>query len=152
MAAPPRHPTRVLAASLVVGALLVTAACSGGSSDRSAAAFGSTAKGAVRTSDDPTGGADEIAVRTYGYGPSAAPGVTYQSDVVMVPSGPAAIRGASADGLVWTLDAQAEGVGDLEVGSVLVASGRATGRVVDLQDDSLCPSCRSSPACRSRVA
>ena len=133
MAAPPRHPMRVLAVSLLTAALFITAACSGGSSDLTDALSGST-KGAVRTSDDPTGGADQSAVRTYGYGPSAAPGVTYQPDVVMVPSGPAAIRGASDDGVVWTLDAHAAGVADVKVGSVLVASGRATGRVVDLQD------------------
>ena len=52
----------------------------------------------------------------------------------MVPAGPAAIRSATTDGLVWTLDSAAKGVSDLKVGSILLASGRATGRVVAISD------------------
>lgn len=84
----------------------------------------------------PTGGAATAASRaateTYGYGPSPAPGVVYQPDVVMIGAGPAAVRAASDDGMVWTLLKSAPGVGSLKVGSVVVATSRATGRVVSI--------------------
>jgi hypothetical protein len=115
----------------VVGLLtclaVIGAACSGGGSSASPGRNGSAA--------GPTGGADDSAVQTYGYGPQPADGVTYQPDVVMVPAGPAAVRSATTDGLVWTLDRSAKGVNDLKVGSILLATGRAAGRVVALRDD-----------------
>lgn len=104
---------------------MIGAACSGGGSSNANSPAG----------QGPTGGASDTAVQTYGYGPEPAPGVTYQPDVVMVPAGPAAIRSATTDGLVWTLDRAAKGVGDLKVGSVLLATGRAAGRVVRLRDE-----------------
>jgi hypothetical protein len=113
----------------------VAAACGGGASDRSATAGSSRHGGSTASSDDPTGGASAAQVASYGYGPSAAAGVTYQDDVVMVPAGPAAVRSVTTDGLVWTLDGGAAGVGDLRVGSVLVATARATGRVVKIRED-----------------
>ena len=112
---------------------LVAAACSGsGSSLTKASGPAKTNAGAAA---DPSGGADDSAVRTYGYGPEPAAGVTYQPGVVMIAAGPAAIRAATTDALVWTLDRAAKGVSDLKIGSVLVATGRATGRVVALRDE-----------------
>ncbi len=110
---------------------LVGAACTGGGSS-SSSPKGSSGGG---SGSGPTGGADKSAVQTYGYGPEPLAGVSYQPDVVMVPSGPAAIRSATTDGMVWTLDRAAKGVADLKVGSILLATGRATGRVVALHDD-----------------
>ena len=109
---------------------LVGAACSGGGSSSSSNPSASGGSGS-----GPTGGADASKVATYGYGPASEPGVRFQPNVVMVPGGPAAIRSATTDGLVWTLDRAAKGVGDLKVGSILLATGRAAGRVVALRDD-----------------
>lgn len=111
---------------------LLGSGCSGGGSTNDGASNGPLSTGSDAES---TGGADDSAVQTYGYGPKPAAGVTYQPDVVMVPAGPAAIRSASSDGMVWTLDRAAKGVGDLKVGSILVATGRAAGRVVALSDE-----------------
>lgn len=57
------------------------------------------------------------------------PAITYGPDTVHIPSGPAAVRSSTDDGMIWTLDARAEGVDRLEVGSVLLATERAVGRV-----------------------
>ncbi len=122
---------RVSVIATLAALALVAAACSGGGSSNGA----SNKSSGGGSAGDPTGGADKSAVATYGYGPEPATGVEYQPDVVMVPAGPAAIRSATTDGLVWTLDRAAEGVGDLKVGSVLLATGRAAGRVVALRDD-----------------
>lgn len=70
----------------------------------------------------------------YGYGAIRVPGVTLQPDVVIVGGGPEAIRGADADGLVWTIDRSAPGAAQLHVGSVMVMTSRATGRVAEIQD------------------
>ena len=110
---------------------LVGAACSGGGSSNNS----SNPSSGGGSGSGPTGGADKSKVATYGYGPVPEPGVSYQPGVVMVPAGPAAIRSATTDGLVWTLDRAAKGVGDLKVGSILLATGRAAGRVVALRDD-----------------
>jgi hypothetical protein len=125
-----RRRARTVAVAAVVAIATMAAACGGSSGGGSGHGSGAL----TRASKDPTGGAATDRVDTYGYGPSAAPGVTYQDDVVMVPAGPAAIRGASPDGLTWTLDGGADGVDALRVGSVLVATGRATGRVVEVHD------------------
>ena len=125
--------------TLVTGALsclvLVAAACSSSSSGSSLSKSSDAPTINAGSASDPTGGADDSAIRTYGYGPAPAAGVTYQPGVVMIPAGPAAIRAATTDALVWTLDRSAKGVADLKIGSVLVATGRATGRVVALRDE-----------------
>jgi hypothetical protein len=66
------------------------------------------------------------ALRTYGYGPTPNPAVTFQPDVVVVGGGPASIRWASADGHTWAIDPAAPGASKLQVGSV--------GRVLDISD------------------
>jgi hypothetical protein len=75
--------------------------------------------------------ADPAAI--YGFGPQPDPRVTYQPDVVLIGGGPAAIRGMSQDGLVWTLDAGAAGVDQLAVGKVMFASSAAVGRVMRVE-------------------
>jgi hypothetical protein len=75
------------------------------------------------------------AVTTYGYGPSPSPSVTFQPDVVVVGGGPASIRWASDDGHTWAIDPSAPGASKLKVGSVMMLTSRAVGRVVDLQDE-----------------
>jgi hypothetical protein len=77
--------------------------------------------------------ADE-ALRTYGYGPSANPAVTFQPDVVVVGGGPASIRWAGEDGHTWAIDPAAPGADKLQVGSVMLLTSRAVGRVLDVQD------------------
>ena len=79
----------------------------------------------------PPAGTTESA-RTYGYGPVRDRSVTYQPDVVLIGGGPEAIRSASANGLTWTIDGDAEGAGDLEPGKVMYVTSRAVGRVVDV--------------------
>jgi hypothetical protein len=76
----------------------------------------------------------EKAIRNYGYGPAANGSANYQPDVVPIPDGAAAIRSASADGLTWTMDRNAKNVSKLKIGSVMLATSFATGRIVALQD------------------
>lgn len=66
-----------------------------------------------------------------GFTPDAR--VTLQDDVVVVQGGSDAIRSASADGLTWFLNPDAEGADDLVVGQVMIATSRAVGRVVDVR-------------------
>jgi hypothetical protein len=72
---------------------------------------------------------------TVGYAPAAHPAVKYQPDVVVVGGGPAAVRWASSDGLTWAIDRKAPGVDKLRVDSVLLATSRAAGRVIEMHDD-----------------
>ena len=95
-----------------------------GSSDGSPAANAPTN---TMSSDD--------AIRTYGYGPSASPSVTFQPDVVVVGGGAASVRWASDDGHTWAIDPAAPGASKLKVGSVMMLTSRAVGRVVDLRDE-----------------
>jgi hypothetical protein len=60
------------------------------------------------------------------------PGVTYQPDVVVIGGGANAIRGVSSDSLTWTIDGSAPGASQLHVGSVMLATTLASGRVVKL--------------------
>ncbi len=73
------------------------------------------------------------AVSAYGYGPIKDPDTTYHPDVVALPDGPRAIRGVSADRMVWILDGGAKGVADLARGKVLFASSDALGRVLRME-------------------
>jgi hypothetical protein len=73
------------------------------------------------------------AVARYGEAPARNPaGFTYQPDVVVVGGGAAAVRSVSDDGLIWTVDAGAAGIGDLDVGKVMFLTSRAAGRVADI--------------------
>jgi hypothetical protein len=79
--------------------------------------------------------ASEEAVRAFGHGPSADGAAVYQPDVVIIEGGPAAIRGASSNGLMWKVDAGAGGAAGLKVGVVMFATSRAVGRVAAIVDD-----------------
>lgn len=61
---------------------------------------------------------------------------TYQPDVVFVEGGPGAIVSASPDGVVWTVDAGADGADDVEVGKVMYVTSRAVGRVARVERSS----------------
>jgi hypothetical protein len=73
------------------------------------------------------------AALTYGTGPVRDPSITYQPDVVIVEGGPRAIRSASSDGLIWTIDGKARGAQDVRPGKVLYATSRAVGRVQEVR-------------------
>lgn len=74
------------------------------------------------------------ALKTYGYGATPT-GADYQPDVVVVGGGAASIRNASGNGLVWTIAKDAPGADKLQVGSVMVLTSVATGRVAAIHDD-----------------
>lgn len=104
--------------------VLLLAGCGGGSGD-----------GPAPAANRPSGvgpGSPE-AVARYGYGPSKDKSITYQPGVVLIEGGPDAIRAASDDGLVWTIDARAGGASELEPGKVMFAASQAVGRVVKVE-------------------
>ena len=70
---------------------------------------------------------------TYGYGPDPKGSAVYQPDVILIQGGPGAIRSASANGLVWTIDGNAGGARELRVGKIMFATSRAVGRVVRIE-------------------
>ncbi|GAA4172211.1 hypothetical protein GCM10022251_68630 [Phytohabitans flavus] len=69
----------------------------------------------------------------YGLAPQRHKDVTLQPDVVLVEGGAEAVRSVTADGLTWTIDANAKGAADLVPGKVMFATARGVGRVVDAQ-------------------
>jgi hypothetical protein len=73
------------------------------------------------------------ATLTYGYGPNPKGAAKYQPDVVLVGGGPHAIRSASANGLIWTIDGKAPGAADLREGRIMFVTSRAVGRVVRIE-------------------
>ncbi|HEY5200820.1 MAG TPA: hypothetical protein VIJ31_07895, partial [Acidothermaceae bacterium] len=81
-----------------------------------------------------TGAPTTAALKTYGYGANPT-GADYQPGVIVVGGGPASIRSASGNGLVWTIAKNAPGVDKLQVGSVMVLTSMATGRVAAIHDD-----------------
>jgi len=129
-------------ASLVVVTVLGAACSSHHSaaqppSDTSASVATGTITGASASalSATPTLGAPTAAaLKTYGYGASPT-GADYQPDVVVVVGGAAAIRSASSNGLIWTIAKAAPGADKLKVGSVMVLTSVATGRVAAIHDD-----------------
>ena len=134
-----RHPVsgrRVLAATMLA---ILVAGCGSSASPAPAGSTGSptanapTVAGAA--SAQPPIMAANDALTTYGYGPSSSPSVTFQPDVVVVGGGPASIRWASDDGHTWAIDPAAPGASKLQVGSVMLLTSRAVGRVIDLQDE-----------------
>jgi hypothetical protein len=74
------------------------------------------------------------ALKTYGYGANPT-GADYQPGVVVVGGGPASIRSASGNGLTWTIAKSAPNADKLVVGSVMVLTSVATGRVAAIHDD-----------------
>jgi hypothetical protein len=106
----------VLAAACLVAVL--GAGC--GSSDEAAAGAGGASASAG-------------AAGRYGYGPSPNSAFVYQPDVIIIGGGGAAIRSASSDGLVWTIDAHALGASDLAIGKIMFATADSVGRVIKLE-------------------
>jgi hypothetical protein len=129
---------RVVATVGVVTALV--AAC-GGHNTAAQPASGTTSTVASSPSLSPadssapaSGGspqAQDAAFDTYGYGAKPS-GVDYQPDVVVVGGGASMIRSASANGLVWTIAKAAPGASKLKVGSVMLMTSVAAGRVVEM--------------------
>lgn len=72
-------------------------------------------------------------IAAYGYGPQPDAAITYQPDVVLIGGGPAAIRGVTADGLTWSIDASASGADQLVPGKIMFASSDGLGRVVRVE-------------------
>ncbi|HEY6569750.1 MAG TPA: hypothetical protein VIZ22_05640 [Candidatus Limnocylindrales bacterium] len=123
---------------LALLAALFVATCGG-----SSATPGASAKAGVAPTPTvgdsaaaPTPTNDEASAR-FGFGPQPDTSITYQPDVVVIGGGPASIRGVSADGLTWTVDAAAAGMDRLAPGLVMFATGKAVGRVIamDRQGD-----------------
>jgi hypothetical protein len=71
--------------------------------------------------------------QTYGDGVQLNAAITYQPDVILVGGGAKSIRYASADGLVWVIDAHAEHAQDLRPGKIMFATSRAAGRVMKIE-------------------
>lgn len=111
-----------------IAALLIACAILAGCRERSPAA--SRADGPPRLL-----AVNELSDAEKLYGHSAAPSraVTYQPDVVMLPDGATAIRGVSADSVVWTIDPDSEAAEKIQPGKVLLATSRAVGRVLAVE-------------------
>ena len=80
---------------------------------------------------------DELteAERRYGHSAQQSATVTYQPDVVLLPAGAEAIRGASTDGITWTIDPGATGADEIRPGTVLLLTSRAAGRVLGVRKE-----------------
>lgn len=117
-------------AILAVAALVAGCGDSGDTGDGGSSAAGSSSP-AVFTGAPPVLEGAELQ-----YGTSAAPTdeVVLQPDVVVLPGGAGAIVEASSDGMIWTLDGDAEGVGDLQQGDLLLATSLAAGRVLGIEE------------------
>lgn len=110
----------------------VVAGCSGSGSTSTpslAETAAATSPGAASISP-----VDDATTATYGYGASAS-GPHYQPDVVVVGGGASSIRSASANSLVWTIAKAAPGADKLKVGSVMLLTSVATGRVNAIHDE-----------------
>jgi hypothetical protein len=70
------------------------------------------------------------AERKYGVAPKPDPSIVYQPDVVIVGGGAESVREQSANGFIWTIDANAEHADELVPGKVMFLTGRAVGRVL----------------------
>ena len=113
---PPRR-WGTLTLVMVAGAVLSGCTGSGGGS---AAGLGPAWKGYSQ------------AQATYGLAMGTAEGIRYQPDVVLVGGGPDSILSASADRQTWTIKGGADHAQDLKVGSVMVLTTLAVGRVTAL--------------------
>ncbi len=125
----------------LVLAVVIVAAC--GSSPASAGVEGAGTPLATAVTSASTGTfaptatpelTPDEALAAYGQGATPDPSITYQPDVVFVGGGPSAIHWASGDGLTWAIDRRAPGAADLRVGSVMLATSVASGRVMAIDD------------------
>ena len=69
----------------------------------------------------------------YGIAPKRDPHVTYADDVILMEEGDKAIKMAASDGMTWVFDASAPHVAELQEGKIVFATGRAVGRIGQLQ-------------------
>jgi hypothetical protein len=125
---------RKVVASAVAAVLVVSACTGGGSHGSSSAASHGGGSGIgqivqIRPAAAPTG-----AQLHYGTTIGHIPGVTYQPDVVVLGGGASSIRSADGSGYVWTIDGSAPGASKLHVGSVMMATTLATGRVLAIRN------------------
>jgi len=120
---------RIVAAMAVV--TLLAGACGGGDGSVGGGSDGGSATPVAFTGAPPMLEGAELR-----YGASAAPtdDVVLQPDVVVLPDGAEAVVEASSDGMIWTLDGDADGVRDLRQGDVLLATSMAAGRVLAVQE------------------
>jgi hypothetical protein len=111
--------------------LLVSGCTKGTSQPAPSLSRGSSGHGTVqiRPEAPPTG-----AQLHYGTTIGNLPGITYQPAVVVLGGGASSIRSADGSGYVWTIDGSAPGASDLHVGSIMVATTFATGRVLAIKD------------------
>lgn len=66
----------------------------------------------------------------FGCGPVSDGSITYQPDVVFVRGGAAAIRSREPNGVSWTIDGNAPGADQIQVGKVVFVTDRVVGKVV----------------------
>jgi hypothetical protein len=110
---------RAVRGTLAVACCVALVACTGGGES-----------GTPTAAPEPSGDA----VARYGDAPPRNPdGLTYQPDVVVVDGGAGVVRSVSDDGLVWTIEAGAGGIGDVDVGEVMFLTSRAVGRVAQIE-------------------
>ena len=69
----------------------------------------------------------------YGIAPKRDPHVIYARDVILMEEGDKAIRMCGSDGLTWVFDAAAPHVSEFQEGRIVFATGRAVGRIGQLQ-------------------
>jgi len=69
----------------------------------------------------------------YGIAPRRDPHVTYAPDVILMEEGDKAIRMCASDGMTWVFDAAAPHVSEFQEGKIVFATGRAVGRIGQLQ-------------------
>lgn len=96
---------------------------------------GRSALGSVEGSSPSARGGREVwhgSERRFGGSITTYKGVVYRPGVVLIGGGASAVRSRSTDGLTWTIDARAPGASDLRVGSVMLATTFASGRVLKL--------------------
>jgi hypothetical protein len=81
----------------------------------------------------------------YGIAPKRDPHVTYASDVILMEEGDKAIKMAASDGMTWVFDASAPHVSEFEEGKIVFATGRAVGRIGQLQRNGATVTVRLAP-------
>lgn len=92
--------------------------------------------GCSRTSNGSTSGPGKVPSAqefAYGRAPVAGGGIKYKSDVVLVGGGAGVVRGVSGDSMTWSIDAKAAHLDELKPGKVMFLTGKAVGRVLNLE-------------------
>lgn len=71
--------------------------------------------------------------RKFGRAPKRDRSVVYRRGVIIPEGGAEIIRKSGADGISWTIDADAAGVRDVSAGRIVFITGRCVGRVLQVQ-------------------